>query len=101
MKNFRCAKLEKYMDFTITNSICEKLPFEIISQNIFYGINKNNKTYKLIKEDEFESYEVVLRLLNNDNNFNSFRVLKSNENEKVDFEEEVEMLKSKIKIKFE
>ena len=70
-----------------------------LEANLFYGLKIGNKLYKSIANiKEFDNYDVVLRLLSwgrwDEKGEYVFRVLKSNKNEQVDFQEEKEYLNS-------
>lgn len=113
-KNIRCIKLEKYVTFEIDeNLIKDKFNTSDIPNlynvgidfaleaNIFYGIKENCNQYERIQNiNDFDNYTVVLRLTNWCRNYNrneyTFRVLKSNVNEQVDFIEEKRALNSYI-----
>lgn len=83
----KAYQVEKYMEFGIKeNEYIEKLSFEVIHPNIFYGVEDQN--FKIIKENDFDNYNIIFRLITIQNKWYIFRALKTNKNEKVDFEEE-------------
>ncbi len=116
MRNIRAIKLEKYMEFILDGSLIKsKFEFSNIAEeyiigidlsidaNIFYGINSNDLSYQLADIKDFDSYDIIFRLLNLSRNKDKeeyiLRVLKTNKNEKVDFKAEKEYLNSFIEIK--
>lgn len=102
------CKLEKYMLFTISDSaIKDKIKYMHIEEidfsldaNIFYGLKEGDKLYRQIEVQDFDNYDVILRLLNWSRQCHredySFRVLKSNKKENVDFQEESSVIKSSV-----
>jgi hypothetical protein len=113
MKEVRAVKLEKYMEISIDGSLVKtKFKFNDMfndyvigldlsrDANIFYGIRDDNSFYEFVKDNNFDNYVGVFRLLNwskiQDKEEYFLRCLKSNMNEKVDFEEEKEYLKCKL-----
>ena len=111
-KEVRVFPLEKYMEFITDESLIKNkykflnIPKDYVigmdlslEANLFYGLKIGNKLYKSIANiKEFDNYDVVLRLLSwgrwDEKGEYVFRVLKSNKNEQVDFQEEKEYLNS-------
>ena len=113
MESVRAFKINKYDEIIVDDSLIkDKLKANDIPNlynvgidfsldaNIFYGIKEKGNQYESIDPQDFYKYDVVFRLLNWARNFQredyTFRVLKSNRNEKVDFEEEKEYLNRNI-----
>lgn len=115
--NQRAVKLEKYMIIEVNESVIKDkfdatdipnlynvgIDFSL-DANIFYGVKTDGKLYERIPDIRyFDDYVAVFRLLNWCRNYNSkdytFRVLKANANEEVDFAEEREYLNSFIQLK--
>jgi hypothetical protein len=71
-----------------------------LDANIFYGVKEGDNQYESVNAQDFDKYDIVFRLLNWVINIQredyAFRVLKSNRDEKVDFEEEKEYLKCRV-----
>ena len=115
MNNVRAVELKKYMTFEVDDSLIkDKINVSDIlnlynvgidfalEANIFYGVKENHNQYERIQNiNDFDNYTIVLRLTNWCRNYNrneyTFRVLKSNVNEQVDFIEEKRALNSYIK----
>lgn len=115
MNNVRAVKLEKYMTFEVDDSLIkDKINVSDIPNfynvgidfaleaNILYGVKENHNQYeRILSVKDFDNYTIVLRLTNWCRNYNrneyTFRVLKSNVNEQVDFIEEKRVLNSYIK----
>jgi len=114
MELVRAYKLEKYMEIIVDDSLVKDkfndtnipnmynvgLDFSL-EANIFYGLNIVNKKYELIEDvKDFDNYDVIFRLLNWTRNYKredyTFRILKTNKNKKVDFQEEMEYLKCRV-----
>ena len=111
-KEVRVFPLEKYMEFITDESLIENkykflnIPKDYVigidlslDVNLFYGLKIGNTLYKsVVNIKEFDNYDVVLRLLSwgrwDEKGEYVFRVLKSNKNEQVDFQEEKEYLNS-------
>ena len=114
MEQIRAIKLEKYMEIEVDDCLIkDKLSALDIPNlynvgidfsmdaNIFYGAKQDCKLYERINNiKDFNNYDVVMRLLNWSRNYKGgtycFRILKSNLNEQVNFQEEREYLKCKI-----
>jgi hypothetical protein len=113
MKEVRAIKIEKYMEIMLDDSIIkDKLNIKDVTEvysvgidfsidaNIFYGVKSGNTLYESCNISDFENYDVILRLLNWDKFYTDehyyFRVLKSNNNEVVNFREEKEYLKWRL-----
>jgi len=112
MEEVRVFKLKKYMEFAVGESSIENkfefinIPEESIlgldlslNAELFYGLKAGNILYVTITNiDEFKNYDAIFRLLSwsriDGKGEYIFRVLKSNNNEQVDFKEEREYLKS-------
>jgi len=111
-KEVRVFPLEKYMEFITDESLIENkykflnIPKDYVigidlslDVNLFYGLKIGNTLYKsVVNIKEFDNYDVVLRLLSwgrwDGKGEYVFRVLKSNKNEQVDFQEEKDYLNS-------
>jgi len=110
MENPRLAKLKKYMEIKIRSiAIRDPLIFEMEREylfgidfskdsDIFYGINPPNHFLGLITNDGFDKCNLVCRLLGwnkeDENELYTFRILKANIDEVVDFKEEEEYIKN-------
>lgn len=98
-------KLEKYAEITISGELVkDKINFSNMSDfqhiicdfsldaNIFYGIKEGRIKFNRINTQDFDNYDVVLRLINWSKNhqqeYYTFKILKANPYENVDFEEE-------------
>lgn len=109
----RAVRIEKYMEIRVDDSLIkDKINFTNIDKeyvigidfaleaNYFYGMKFENKLYETINVKDFDNYDVVLRLLNWKRDKGkaeyTFRVLKTNKAEKVDFKEEKKITKSHI-----
>lgn len=112
MKESRLVKLNKYDEFTTTDiMIKDKLTFVFGSYvvgvdftkdaDLFYGFKDDIKMFESISKEDFNNCNMIVRLLNwNINKQNQeryfFRVLKSNKDEIVDFEEEDKYLRCRV-----
>lgn len=109
MEEIRAYKLEKYTVITINGHLVKDkiiapakeirligIDFSI-DANIFYGFDEEKQLIQ-IKDNDFDKYIVVFRLLNWSMEYEkesyTFRVLRSNKNEAVDLEDERRFLNS-------
>jgi hypothetical protein len=71
-----------------------------LEANIFYGIKSGNTQYERVCAEDFDEYDMILRLSNWNRGVTNteycFRVLKANKNDKVNFDEEKEYLKCRM-----
>lgn len=116
MNNVRVVKAVKYLELLVDGtsvknriSFDSKLDMSIIGidlsldANWFYGINNKDYKYEGVTTEQFDDYDVIVRLLNwsrgkDGKDEYHFRILKAGNEDKVDFEEEKEYLKSVAKI---
>ena len=114
MELVRAYKLEKYMEIKINKNLFEnkfkflnypkkyKLGADLtLDANLFYGLNNDDVKFKMIiNMKEFDNFDIVVRLISWDwfekNSDYIIRILKTNKNEKVDFQEEMKYLKCRV-----
>jgi hypothetical protein len=92
--------LQKYQEIAFTINMIKPLPDKISYHSLFYGINEDFELEWVNKS--FDKYITIMRFLRYDkDDYFIFRIIKSNVNEEVSFEEEKEYLMNFIKSKIE